>query len=192
MPGNRRSMTCTSRSSVKRTPQRRPPAPQPSTNGQVHLHDDQIIELASNQRRTGAKFRALWGGDWNAHFNSASEADSSVVFTLAFYTKDAGQIDRLFRRSGLMRHKWDEVHGADTYGAMTVGKALSKVTKQYKPKDKRRRPPAPPPTDPDLPSIVIDDKQLSDLTNQALAAVKTGQQAALGVRARRGGCPRAA
>ena len=148
-----------------------PPGPQPSTNGHVHLDDDRIIELASNQRRTGAKFRALWGGDWNAHFNSASEADSSVVFTLAFYTKDAGQIDRLFRRSGLMRPKWDEVHGAETYGAMTVGKALSKVTKQYKPKGKRRRPPAPPPTDPDLPSIVVDDKQLSDLTDQAVAAV---------------------
>ncbi|MEZ6100263.1 MAG: hypothetical protein R3E01_14940 [Pirellulaceae bacterium] len=149
-----------------------PPGPQPSANGHVHLDDDQIIELASNQRRSGAKFRALWSGDWNAHFNSASEADSSVVFTLAFYTKDAGQIDRLFRRSGLMRPKWDEQHGAETYGQMTVGKALGKVTKQYQPKGKRRRPSAPPPTNPELPSIVIDDRQLSDLTGQALAAVK--------------------
>jgi hypothetical protein len=46
-----------------------------------------------------------------AHFNSASEADSSVVFTLAFYTKDAAQIDRLFRTSGLMRPTWDQLHG---------------------------------------------------------------------------------
>lgn len=147
------------------------PGPKPSNNGHVHLDDNEIIELASNQRRSGAKFSALWSGDWNAHFNSASEADSSVVFTLAFYTKDAAQIDRLFRSSGLMRPKWDEQHGEQTYGHMTVAKALGKVTKQYKPKGKRKRPPAPPPTKPGLPSIVIDDKQLSDLTDQALAAI---------------------
>ncbi len=148
-----------------------PTGPKPSDNGHVHLDDNQIIELASNQRRTGTKFTSLWSGDWNAYFNSASEADSSVVFTLAFYTKDAAQIDRLFRTSGLMRPKWDEMHGEQTYGQMTVAKALSKVTKQYKPKGKRKRPPAPPPTKPGLPSILIDDTQLSDLTDQALAAV---------------------
>jgi len=148
-----------------------PPGPKPSDNGHVDLDDDKIIELASNQRRSGAKFTALWSGDWNSHFNSASEADSSVVFTLAFYTKDAAQIDRLFRSSGLMRPKWDEVHGEQTYGQMTVAKALGKVTKQYQPKGKRKRPPAPPPAKPGLPSILIDDTQLSDLTDQAMAAV---------------------
>lgn len=100
-------------------------------NGHVHLADDKIVQLACRQRRSGEKFATLWSGDWNAHFNSASEADSSVVFTLAFYTKDAAQIDRLFRQSGLMRPKWDESHGAQTYGQMTIAKALAKVTKQY-------------------------------------------------------------
>ncbi|MBC8350468.1 MAG: hypothetical protein H8E66_00680, partial [Planctomycetes bacterium] len=152
------------------------PGPKPSNNGHVHLADDEIIELASKQRRSGAKFSALWSGDWNSHFNSASEADSSVVFTLAFYTKDAEQIDRLFRQSGLMREKWDEQHGEQSYGEMTITKALGKVTKQYKPNGKRRqpRPPAPPPTNPGLPSIIIDDTQLSDLTDKALAAIVLG------------------
>lgn len=161
-----------------------PSAPLPSAHdvgdgSPIVLDDDQIIDLASNQRRSGAKFATLWSGDWNAYFNSASEADSSVVFTLAFYTKDAGQIDRLFRRSGLMRAKWDEQHGEQTYGATTIAKALAKVTKQYVPRGKRGggrgkkpRPPAPPPTNPGLPSIIIGDTQLSDLTAQALAAVK--------------------
>jgi len=67
-----------------------PPGPKPSDNGHVDLDDDQIIELASNQRRSGGKFTALWSGDWNSHFNSASEADSSVVFTLAFLNEEAG------------------------------------------------------------------------------------------------------
>lgn len=154
----------------------RPPSAsgsQPGDNGQVHLDDEEIIQLASNQRRGGAKFSALWSGHWNAHFNSASEADSSVVFTLAFYTKDAVQIDRLFRRSGLIRPKWDQRHGERTYGEMTIDKALTVVTKQYRPKGprKRSRPQALPPTRPGLPSILIDDIQLSDLTDQALAAL---------------------
>ena len=107
-PGSRRSTTCTCEVFGAKHGAPPPPGPQPSDNGHVQLDDDQIIDLASSQRRSGAKFQALWSGDWNAHFNSASEADSSVVFTLAFYTKDAAQIDRLFRRSGLMRPKWDE------------------------------------------------------------------------------------
>jgi hypothetical protein len=155
----------------------RPSSPAPSTNGHVQLSDDEIIDLASRQRRSGPKFAALWSGDWNSHFNSASEADSSVVFTLAFYTKDAAQIDRLFRRSGLMRPKWDERHGEQTYGESTIAKALGKVTAQYvsrgKPagRAKNPRPRASPPTNPELPSILLGDTQLNDLTAQALAAV---------------------
>lgn len=151
-----------------------PSSPLPSANGHAHLGDNEIIQLASQQRRSGSKFAALWAGDWNSHFNSASEADSSVVFTLAYYTKDAAQIDRLFRQSGLMRAKWDERHGERTYGESTVAKALAKVTKQYRPKSQRNqpRPPAPPPDNSDLPSIFIDDRQLNDLTTQALNAIQ--------------------
>jgi hypothetical protein len=94
------------------------------------LTDDEIIEKASSDK-SGEKFRTLWAGDWNSHFNSPSEADSSLVFKLAFYTKDAGQIDRIFRRSKLMRSKWDEMRGGATYGAITVANALDHVTEQY-------------------------------------------------------------
>jgi hypothetical protein len=148
--------------------------PPPSGNGHVHLDDDEIIRLASRQRRSGEKFAALWAGRWNDHFNSPSEADSSVIFTLAFYTKDAVQLDRLFRQSGLIRPKWDEQHGEQTYGQMTIAKALAKVVKQYDPKQKRKkapRPAAPPPVNPGLPGIIIDDTQLSDLTAQAVNAI---------------------
>jgi hypothetical protein len=137
------------------------------------LTDDEIIQLASSQRRSGAKFTTLWAGNWNAHFNSASEADSSVIFTLAYYTKDAAQIDRLFRNSGLMREKWDELHGGETYGVTTIQKALAKVTGQYQKKRRRRstRPAAAAPKNSGLPAIVLDGTQLSELTDKALAAV---------------------
>lgn len=101
------------------------------------MDDHEIIRLASGGRKSGAKFSALWAGRWNEYFNSRSEADSSVVFTLAFFTKDAVQIDRLFRGSGLMRDKWDETHGQQTYGQITIAKALATVTKQYKPNRKK-------------------------------------------------------
>ena len=110
------------------------PQPDPSNNGRGRLDDDEIPRLACASKKSGAKFATLWGGHWNEHFNSASEADSSVVFTLAFYTKDAGQIDRIFRRSGLMRPKWDEKHGEKTYGQMTIDNALATVTTQYRPR----------------------------------------------------------
>jgi putative DNA primase/helicase len=46
---------------------------------------------------------------------------------LTFWTNgDRNWIDRLYRRSALMRAKWDERHAADgaTYGEMTIAKAL--------------------------------------------------------------------
>jgi putative DNA primase/helicase len=106
------------------------------------LSDDQILEKARRSRKNGAKFAALWAGSWEGRFKSQSEADSSVVFTLAFYTKDAAQIDRMFRTSGLFRTKWDEKHGTMTYGQTTIDKALAQVTGHYQP---HRRAPAPSP-----------------------------------------------
>jgi putative DNA primase/helicase len=50
---------------------------------------------------------------------------------LAFWTKDAGQIDRLFRQSKLYRVKWDERHGKETIGQRTIRKALSGVSETY-------------------------------------------------------------
>jgi putative DNA primase/helicase len=107
-----------------------PPEEQPPAGA---ADDETIIERASRSRKSGEKFRALWAGRWNDDFPSASEADSSLVFTLAFYTKDAAQLDRIFRRSGLMRDKWDEQHGAETYGQRTIRNALEHVTAQYAP-----------------------------------------------------------
>lgn len=147
-----------------------------SNNGQVHLDDDEIIRLACASKKSGAKFASLWAGRWNDHFNSRSEADSSVVFTLAFYTKDAGQIDRIFRRSALMRDKWDESHGQQTYGAMTIAKALAMVTGQYQPRKPRNAGPKspsmpPPPPSSGRPQIQGNERQLRDIRGDALGAL---------------------
>ena len=51
---------------------------------------------------------------------------------LAFWTgRDADQVDRLFRQSGLYRPKWDHRHGRDTYGALTIAKAIAGCRETY-------------------------------------------------------------
>ena len=58
---------------------------------------------------------------------------------LAFWTnRDHERIDALFRQSGLMRPKWDERHGEQSYGDMTISRAIEGVTEGYKGKRKRQ------------------------------------------------------
>lgn len=114
------------------------PTPSPSVSApSLELEDQQIIDKARSARN-GSKFKALWSGNWESSYGSQSEADSALMFMLAFYTKDARQLDRLFRSSGLMRDKWDEKHGAKTYGQMTIDNALAKVSGQWQPKQRGR------------------------------------------------------
>ena len=44
-------------------------------------------------------------------------------------------MDRLFRQSALIRDKWDEFYGADTYGNLTIRNAIARTTEFYKPVD---------------------------------------------------------
>ena len=107
-----------------------------STAGQVtrSLADDELLEKAKNAEN-GEKFERLWRGS-TAGYESHSEADMALCSLLAFWTGgDEQQTDRLFRDSGLMREKWDEVHYADgsTYGEKTVERAVAGTTEFYEP-----------------------------------------------------------
>jgi len=102
----------------------------------VALSDKELLAKAmQNQHRSrrpdgseGATFAELWEGDIS-RYSSASEADQALCNWLAFWTgRDPERIDRLFRQSGLMRDKWDEVHGADTYETITIMNAISTMT----------------------------------------------------------------
>ena len=60
----------------------------------------------------------------------------ALCLHLAFWTGgDARRMDALFRQSGLMREKWDDVHYADgaTYGEQTIERALGMVDDVYEP-----------------------------------------------------------
>ena len=63
--------------------------------------DDEIIKMASKAKNR-EKFKALFSGDTSG-YDSASEADLALCSILAFWSgKNRSQIDRIFRKSGLI------------------------------------------------------------------------------------------
>lgn len=109
-----------------------PPTPAVASPGKNYLSDDEVIAKAFSARN-GNKFSRLWNGDITG-YKSQSEADVALCSILAFWCSgDTEQMDRLFRQSYLMRDKWDEYRGADTYGNITIKKAVANMTTFYKP-----------------------------------------------------------
>jgi len=96
----------------------------------LELDDEVLLERARSAKH-GASFARLWSGD-AAGYPSASEADLALCNLLAFWTGgDPARVDHLFRRSGLMRDKWDGRRGESTYGAQTIARALEGRTEFY-------------------------------------------------------------
>jgi hypothetical protein len=93
--------------------------------------DDALIAKAKTAKN-GAKFTALWSGDTSEHAGDESAADLALCAMLAFWTnRDAGRMDRLFRRSGLARDKWDSRRGDSTWGANVIAQAIESTPKGY-------------------------------------------------------------
>ena len=90
----------------------------------ANLTDTELIDKMFSSNK-GYGIRLLFNGDMSG-YSSQSEADLALCNHLAYWTNgDAVRMDNLFRQSGLMRDKWEERHGAQTYGEMTISKALS-------------------------------------------------------------------
>ena len=110
---------------------KRPAPSRPATHCAPRDETDDVLLERARTAKNGNKFAALWAGD-TAGYPSASEADLALCNALAFWTDaDGNRMDRLFRRSGLMREKWDERHGERTYGAMTLTTALAGCHETY-------------------------------------------------------------
>lgn len=103
------------------------------------MTDDELIERMCASR-SGDDIRALLAGDCTGQGGDHSAADMALCSHLAFWCAgDAQLMDRIFRRSGLMRGKWDSRRGNATYGAQTIERALESCTEFYKPKASRVR-----------------------------------------------------
>jgi hypothetical protein len=81
--------------------------------GAAGFDDEELLRRAA-RFSNGDKFRRLWDGNTSDYDGDHSRADAALCCMIAFLVgKDAARVDRLFRRSGLMREKWDVVHYGD-------------------------------------------------------------------------------
>jgi hypothetical protein len=127
---------------------------QPTQTSPLKLDDAQLLELA-RKAKDGAKFIALYDrGDTSSYGNDDSRADAALCLFLAFWTsRNAARMDSLFRRSALMRDKWDR----DDYRKRTIEYAIDQCDEIY----------TPPPPLPDEPeyvqavgnTLIIDDAE---------------------------------
>lgn len=94
------------------------------------LDDDELIKRIRHSEQK-AKFDSLWSGNFD-DYDSQSEADMALCNILAFWTDRSYEaIDRLFRRSGLYREKWERQDYRDT----TINEAIGFVQETYQPGD---------------------------------------------------------
>ena len=88
--------------------------------------DSELWAKMFNNPTNGHKIRRLYDGDISDYNGDDSSADLALCDHLAYYTNnDESRIDRMFRESRLYRAKWDEMHGTQIYGQMTIQKAIA-------------------------------------------------------------------
>ena len=112
----------------------RPVSESPAVEASPHsiLTDDQVLAKAMTSQR----FADCYHGHWSSYFPSQSEADLSVMNTLAFYCGgDMEQMDRIFSGSGLMREKY--ANRRTGYAERTLRTAVEGQTSFYDPEHGR-------------------------------------------------------
>jgi hypothetical protein len=97
------------------------------------LADDDVL-IKAGAAKNAAAFLRLWGGDARDYPGDEgqpddSRADAGLLERLAFYTQDRAQLDRLLRRSGLYRAKWER----DDYRARTLDYVLGRLRETWQP-----------------------------------------------------------
>lgn len=98
----------------------------------LKLSDEEVLTNVANSRQAQTFFRYYDNGDTSLQGGDASKADMAFCSMLAFWcNKDAVQMDRIFRNSGLMRPKWDEFRGQRTYGQITIDVACRSVGETF-------------------------------------------------------------
>lgn len=123
------------RRSVPQNPIKKPVSGNPGIR--IRLDDDFLIKKAK-KAKNGALFERLMDGNYSDYLSTTtnepdqSAGDLALCNMLAFWcSKDAAQMDRIFRTSGLMREKWDRPTAGSTYGAITIQRAIEGVTDTY-------------------------------------------------------------
>ena len=117
-------------------PQEKPQPVEPAGAGACDLFTefDDDETLLAKARKDGL-FETLFSGNWQGKYKSQSEADMALADKLAFWCgREIEQMDRIFRRSGLYREKWDRPQSGSTYGFLTLEKAAAECRQTYNPR----------------------------------------------------------
>jgi Fe2+ or Zn2+ uptake regulation protein len=110
------------------------PAPTPEDDSHVpkairKLDDGQLLRRILRSQHNLRFARLYYGGDTSMHEGDDSAADLALCGVLAYWSGgDRERMDSMFRKSNLMRTKWDEYRGERTYGELTIEKALEGKT----------------------------------------------------------------
>ena len=108
----------------------------------LNLDENDIIQKAMNAKN-GSLFSQLYSGSWKGIYGSQSEADMAFCNMLAFWCgRDYTMMDRIFRKSGMYRDKWDEKRGEWSYGEKTLREALSACSEVYNPASRKAAAPS--------------------------------------------------
>ena len=102
-----------------------------STSGSAAPSDEAVIEKCRGAENA-PKFADLFDhGDTSTNGGDASGADFALIGILKFYTQDPDQLERLMRRSRLMRPKWDEKRAGRSWLRYSIDNALKDVGEVY-------------------------------------------------------------
>lgn len=171
-------------------PEEKPKEARPNRS-RIEITDTELLSVAF-KAKNGEKIAALYNGNRSGYIGE-SEADFALASALAFYTgDDPARLDRLMRGSGLVRAKWDDMRGGETWLMADIRRAIAKCPDFYQPSvafdpegvPKKRANAAPRPkleTDPEfgggpddpdnLPVVVITDRQDRDISADAWRAI---------------------
>ena len=145
--------------------------PSPQLSVEVHNSPRADLPEVMFKAKNGEAIRRLYNGDTSG-YKSHSDADLALCNHLSFYSGgDAAEMDRLFRQSGLMRDKWDEKRGNQTYGEMTIAKAISGTANSYNVGDTGQPPKEEPPKE-----EPIEREAVAYYLNDFLAEVKRNRE----------------
>jgi len=89
-----------------------------------------LPDIFNRSELVGDRYENLFNGDISMYDGDHSAADLSIINYLTKQGLSPLEVDQIFRASGLYRTKWDELRGKQTYGEMTINKALSSMRKE--------------------------------------------------------------
>lgn len=106
---------------------------QSNEHGKAALSESEIIKIAEKSKN-GNRFKLFMNGGWEQLYSSQSEADMAFVNDLAFWTNcDYQMMDSIFRKSSLVRDKWDRKQNRTTYGDEQLNKAIRECKNTFIP-----------------------------------------------------------